>query len=289
MTGPHRLYAVVEQGNPFHIPDPPAPTYRFVELVDATWTYAVYQGDPPATILLGYVRHCPEKCAWIARTTGSETAPADIRQWPNREAAAQWLSKAVDGTVPGEAADRRFRTYGNRKTLVVTGLLALLLAAPALAEINPDPLDVHPERTFVLVGDEGRSDAAKWVIPILDGEAVVRPIAPPPARAMPLPEPPKRSLPAPGNVLDAVSVLRASCPQWQIGLTPGFETEAHVCRLLAGSDTAWGDGAVTGSWLTAAFFGGIWLLFRLAGWLASLFGAGRRVSVSGAAAAGRTP
>jgi hypothetical protein len=260
MTGLRRLYAVVEQGNPFRIPDPPAPTYRFVELVDVTWTYAVYQGDPPHTNLLGYVRHCPEKCAWIARTTGSETAPADIRQWPSREAAAQWLSKAV----------------GKRRTLAVTGLLALLLAAPALAEVNPDPLDVHPERTFVLVDDEGRSDAAKWVIPILDGEAVVRPIAPPPARPVPLPEPPKRSLPAPGNVLDAVSVLRASCPQWQIGLTPGFETEAHVCHLLAGQDNAWGDGAVTGSWMTAAVLGGIWLVLRLPDWLGSLVALVRR-------------
>ena len=116
MSAVHQLYAVVEQGNPFRIPDPPAPAFRFVELRDAAWTYAVYQGDAPQTRLLGYVRNCPEKCAWIARTTGSETAAADIRRWPSRQAAAQWLSKAVDGTVPHEAADRRFRTYGSGRT-----------------------------------------------------------------------------------------------------------------------------------------------------------------------------
>jgi len=135
MTGPHRLFAVVEQGNPFRIPDPPAPAYRFVELVDATWTYAVYQGDPPHTTLLGYVRNCPEKCAWIARTTGSSSAPADVRQWPSREPAAKWLSRAVNGVMPHADADRR-RRKGHTRVAVV-GLALIALAGCASTPTGP--------------------------------------------------------------------------------------------------------------------------------------------------------
>ena len=135
MTGPHRLYAVVEQGNPFRIPDPPAPAYRFVELVDAIWTYAVYQGDPPHTTLLGYVRNCPEKCAWIARTTGSASAPADVRQWPSREAAAKWLSRAVNGVMPHADADRRHRK--GAPTFVAVGLALIALTGCASTPTGP--------------------------------------------------------------------------------------------------------------------------------------------------------
>nr|WP_294562144.1 hypothetical protein [uncultured Rhodopila sp.] len=195
MSAVHQLYAVVEQGNPFRIPDPPAPAFRFVELRHAAWTYAVYQGDAPQTRLLGYVRNCPEKCVWIARTTGSETAPADIRRWPSREAAAQWLSKAVDGTVPREAADRRFRTYGKRKTLAVTGLPALLPGTPARAApgTNPESLDRHPERRFVLV--TGEPDVAM-----------------PPLPTAQFPEPPKPSLPPPGEVPRTPEAARGAAP-----------------------------------------------------------------------------
>jgi hypothetical protein len=117
------------------------------------------------------------------------------------------------------------------------------LATPALAvpETNPESLERHPEQTWVLI--TGEADEAP---------------SPPPAQIVP---PPKPSLPPPGEVLDAVSVLHLSCPKWQIGPTPGYETEAHVYRLLAGNDTAYADGAVAGSWMTAAFLGGLWLLF----------------------------
>ena len=65
-------------------------------------------------------------------------------------------------------------------------------------------------------------------------------------------------------------MLRMSCPEWRIGSTPGHETGAHVCALLAGHDAAYGDGAVFGSWMTAAVLGGIWLVLRLPGWLSRL-------------------
>ena len=136
------------------------------------------------------------------------------------------------------------------KALAGAALLALCLAAPALAavETNPESLDRHPEQSRVLV--TGDADEA----PAL------------PARPAQFPEPPRPSLPPPGSVVEAVSVLRMSCPEWQIGSTPGYETEAHVYRLLAGNDTAYADGAVAGSWMTAAFLGGLWLhLGRLGG------------------------
>ena len=131
MTGLHRLYAVVEQGDPFRFPDPAATAYRFVELVDATWTYAVYQSDPPHTTLPGYVRNCPEKCAWIARTTGSASAPADVRQWPSREAAAKWGLVAL-------------ATAAMWLAMALLAVLVVVALVRGLARLSPD--DFQPRR-----------------------------------------------------------------------------------------------------------------------------------------------
>jgi hypothetical protein len=135
------------------------------------------------------------------------------------------------------------------KAIAAAALLALCLASPALAATDAD-----------------RSDAAKWVFPVVDEPAPLRSIDPPQA----LPEPPKPSLPPPGDVLDAVSVLRQSCPEWQIGTTPAYETEAHVCELLAGHDHAYDQGAFEASSITAAFLFCFWVLTRLPAWIRSI-------------------
>jgi len=246
MSAMQRLYSVQEAAaDPFAIPDSP---FRFVEIRDRFDTYVVLAGS----VRIGTVRHDAGSGLFVAKTTGcpNGSAPADIhRNFATRIKAAEWLSRAIDGVQPR-------RRHGSKGVLAAAGL-ALLLTASASAQ-------------------ELRSDAANWVLPVVDGETPLRPIDPPPARPVQLPEPPKASLPPPGNVVEALSALRLSCREWQIGPTPGYETEAHVCNLLAGHDTAYGDGAIAGSWMTAAFGGGIWLVLRLPDWLLSLLALVRR-------------
>lgn len=81
-------------------PDTPAPAYRFVELAEREFTYAVYTGTPPDSRHLGYVRH-DEDGRWVARTTGSSTHAADVRRnFASRDKAAEWLRGAVNGVRP---------------------------------------------------------------------------------------------------------------------------------------------------------------------------------------------
>jgi len=75
--------------------------------------------------------------------------------------------------------------------------------------------------------------------------------------------------PWPGDVLVAVGVLRLSCPKWQAGQTPGYETEAHVCQLLAGHDTSYNEGEVAGSRVAVALLASLWLFRRSAQWVSA--------------------
>jgi hypothetical protein len=69
--------------------------------------------------------------------------------------------------------------------------------------------------------------------------------------------------PPPNDLLNEVVALRLSCARWKDSVTTGFESEAHVCAVLAGGDPAYREGVITGSWITAAGLAGVWLLFRL--------------------------
>jgi hypothetical protein len=76
---------------------------RFVEMIDRSWTDAVYLGDPPATKLLGFVRYDPQSDRYVARTRGCPdgSKPADIRRKiASREQAAEWLAGATNGVHP---------------------------------------------------------------------------------------------------------------------------------------------------------------------------------------------
>ena len=84
--------------------------------------------------------------------------------------------------------------------------------------------------------------------------------------------------PPPDSVLTAVVALRLYCPLWREGDgATGFESEAHVCAVLAGHDPAYTNGATAASLMTAAVLGGIWLVLRLPAWLASILAPVRRL------------
>jgi hypothetical protein len=140
------------------------------------------------------------------------------------------------------------------------GLLALCFASPAMSkELAPGYSNPPPV----------------WVKPVADGETPLLEMqryAPFPN----MPEPLKPSLPPPDDVLAHAAALRLSCADWKVGPTPAFETEAHICGLLAGHDFAYAEGAVAGSWMTAAVIGGTWLVLRLPDWLISLLALVRR-------------
>lgn len=101
------LYAVQEAtADPFASADPTP--FRFVEMRDRIDTYAVLSGSTR----IGTVRHDADNGLFIAKTTGcpNGTAPADIhRNFPTRDKAAEWLSRAINGVQPRGFADRRFR------------------------------------------------------------------------------------------------------------------------------------------------------------------------------------
>jgi len=130
MSGAHRLFAVVEQGDPFVIPDPPSSAYLFRAMPDRIDTYAVLSGSGR----IGTVRHDPDG-DWVARSPGSAESPADVRRWPSREAAAKWLSRAVNGVMPHADADRR-RRKGHTRVAVV-GLALIALAGCASTPTGP--------------------------------------------------------------------------------------------------------------------------------------------------------
>ncbi len=69
-----------------------------------------------------------------------------MRTFLDRDKAGEWLAGAVDGIRP--------RTRCKALVTVSAGLLALVLAGPAMAETNPEPLDRDPGKVFVLVDDE---------------------------------------------------------------------------------------------------------------------------------------
>lgn len=159
-----RLYAVRETDPaPCAIPAPPAAA-RFVPLEDRLETTAVYGSGPICTEnLRGFIRYddgraASDRPAFVARTRGNASKPADMRSFTSREAAVEWLSRAIDGVIP--------RKPWQRKTLAVTALLACL-AAPALAE----------DAAIV-------TSTPHWVRPVADGETPLQAPAPAPHRHM---------------------------------------------------------------------------------------------------------
>jgi hypothetical protein len=100
MSAAHQLFAVVEQGDPFAIPEPP---FKYVALPDRIDTYAVLAGS----VRIGTVRHDAASGDFVARSNGTEQSAADVRHFTSHEAAARWLSKAVDGVIPRKPWQRR--------------------------------------------------------------------------------------------------------------------------------------------------------------------------------------
>jgi hypothetical protein len=175
-----RLYAVRETDPaPCAIPAPPAAA-RFVPLEDRLETTAVYGSGPICTEnLRGFIRYddaraASDRPAFVARTRGNASKPADMRSFTSREAAVEWLSRAIDGVIP--------RRPWKRRTLAAVALLACL-AGPATAQIavvgGPDDVT------------EAVGAAQRWVRPVADGEqALPLPYQPPRVeRVLPMPAP----------------------------------------------------------------------------------------------------
>jgi hypothetical protein len=242
MSAMQRLYSVQEAAaDPFAIPDSP---FRFVEIRDRFDTYVVLAGS----VRIGTVRHDAGSGLFVAKTTGcpNGSAPADIhRNFATRDKAAEWLSRAIDGVQP------RRRHGGKRKALIAAAaVLGLAMGDPALAGDGYPPVP--------------------WVSP--------PPMLPPRPSAIGfIPQHPQSAPPA--DLLNAVVALRVSCPLWRNGDgdgAAGFESEAHICAVLAGHDPAYTNGAIAGSLLATAVLGGIWLLSRLPAWLGSILAPVRR-------------
>jgi hypothetical protein len=188
---------------------------------------------------IGTVRHDADSGLFVAMTTGcpNGSAPADIhRNFATRDKAAEWLSRAVDGVQPR-------RRHGGKHTALIaaTAVLGLAMGDPALAGDGYPPAPWAP-----------RPSASDFI--------------------------PQHSQSAPRvDLLNAVVALRVSWPLWRDGDgVAGFESEAHVCAVLAAHDPACTNGAIAGSLLATAVLGSVWLLSRLPAWLGSILTPVRR-------------
>jgi hypothetical protein len=58
---------------------------RFDPLPGRAWTFMVW---------------CADSALWVARTTGSADAAADIKRFDKQEQAGEWLAGSADGVRP---------------------------------------------------------------------------------------------------------------------------------------------------------------------------------------------
>jgi hypothetical protein len=212
-----------------------------------TWTHCLIEADPdPLTI-----PPCPV------------TVPL-----PNREATEAVYAGPVRADIllgyirHAETGDYVARTVGNWAS--ASDLRKFSSRNKAVEWLCRSVNGIIPRKAH----NARRTLAVATMLACLTAPALAQ--SPPPFPASP------RSLPPPAAVLDAVAALRLACPGWSAGLAPSHESEAHVCALVTGHDTAWTDGWIAGSWTTAAGVGVMWLLLRLPIWLGDLLALLRR-------------
>lgn len=189
------------------------------------------------SVRIGTVRHDAGSGLFVAKTNGCPNGSAPADIQRNL-ATREKAAEWLARAIDGIQPRRR---YGSRRTktlLVAVALAGLAPGLPALAADGRPPLQGPP------------TNVVPWV--------------PPP--------------PPPDGVLSAVVALRLYCPLWrQSDSAAGFESEAHVCAVLAGHDPAYVNGATAAALITATVLGGIWFLLRLPAWLASILAPVRRL------------
>jgi hypothetical protein len=73
-------------------------------------------------------------------------------------------------------------------------------------------------------------------------------------------------------VLAHVVALRLACPEWQIGPTPTYQTEAHICSLLEGREASFELGVMMAS-VAALILAGVGVAgWNLSDWLSEAVG-----------------